>query len=259
MNSAGRILFIYDRLAGTNRGTNVSMANVWTTVFDLSPDSPNLEDEIVTCLQATRSEIELLRTKLFAIGVTDALLQPGFTRLRTITSATTLNAGWNGLWEEAVKPENRLPLVWANWALRDENEEEISSEGLDELLAELDAIERSLQEVDISPYLRTFTQRQIDSIRSALRIYRIQGIKPIEDALRKVAGDYTLEKTNIETERVHASEPAKNVFSRIGAFIGKTAKTVDDLGKIWNGAKSAWTLASTIAPTVITWASDATK
>lgn len=253
MNTAGRILSIYDRLIGRGRGADLSMTNVWADVFDLSPDAPHLEDEVVTCLQATRTEMELLRAKLFAMGVGEELLHPGLTRLRNITSTTHLTAGWSGLRDEATKPENRFPLIWANWALRDESEEEMSLEDFAALRAELDALENSLQEVDISPYLRNFTQRQIDAIRSALRVYRVQGIKPIEEALRKVAGDYTIEKANIEAERSKASEPAKSVFSRMGTLIGKTAKTADDLDKIRKGAEGTWTLASSIVPTVITW------
>jgi hypothetical protein len=46
----------------------------------------------------------------------------------------------------------------------------------DELAAlrgELDSLETSLQDTDMTPYLRSFVQRQIDAIRSALRVCRV--------------------------------------------------------------------------------------
>ena len=67
MNTAGRLLSVYDRLVGKSRDHSVVMVKVWADVFDLPQDSPHLEDDVVTCLQAMRSEIELLRSKLQAI------------------------------------------------------------------------------------------------------------------------------------------------------------------------------------------------
>ena len=42
MNTAGRLLSIYDRLVGTGRGNDVSMTKVWAEVFELPPDAPHL-------------------------------------------------------------------------------------------------------------------------------------------------------------------------------------------------------------------------
>lgn len=250
MNTAGRILCTYDRLISLGRGNDVSMVNAWADVFQLPRDSAYLEDEVVTCLQATRSEIELLRTKLLAIGVTEELLQPGLTRLRNITSAANLNAGWNSLREEIARPENRLPFVWANWVLKNESEVDMPPEELAALVQELNSLEKSSQEAGMSPYLRDFVQRQIDAIRLALRVYPVQGVKPIEDALQKVAGAYTLEKANVEAEHSKASEPAKSVVSRMGGIIEKTAKYADSLDKIRKSGEGFWTLAESVIPVI---------
>ena len=63
MNTAGRLLFIYNRLVGTARPTDVSMVKVWAEVFELPKESPHLEDDVVTCLQSMRSEMALLDRK----------------------------------------------------------------------------------------------------------------------------------------------------------------------------------------------------
>ena len=253
MNTAGRLLSIYDRLVGTGRGNDVSMTKVWAEVFELPPDAPHLEDDVVTCLQAMRSEIELLRSKLQAIGVPENLMHPGLSRLRDVTSTAYINQAWNGLREQASKPENRLSFAWANWTLRDESEDDMPAEELTELRSELDSLEASLQDTEMTPYLRGFIQRQLDAIRSALKVYRVQGVKPIEEALHQVAGAYTVEKSRVEAEHAQASEPTKNLFARAGAVIKKTAEVADNLDKIRKAGEGAYTLAASVGPLLLTY------
>ena len=113
------------------------MLKIWTTVFELPEEGLNLEDAVVTCLQATRSEIELLRSRLLSIDVAEDMMSPGLPRLRNYTSTTALNSGWNNFREEAIRSENRLFLVWANWALRDDVEDDMSANDLATLTGEL--------------------------------------------------------------------------------------------------------------------------
>lgn len=116
MNTAGRLLATYERLLNHRLGNDVSMLKVWAHVFDLPADDQHLEDAVVMCLQATRSEIEVLRTRLAGLGVPEDLMHPGIARLRTHTSTANINANWNNFREEASKPENKLSFKWANWA-----------------------------------------------------------------------------------------------------------------------------------------------
>jgi hypothetical protein len=259
MNTAGRLLSIYDRLVGKGRSNDVTMVNVWAEVFDLPTDSPHLEDDVVTCLQAMRSEMELLRSKLQAIGVPDNLMHTGFTRVRNVSSAAYINNGWNGLREEASKPENRLSFAWADWALRDESEGDMPDEELAALRSELDSLETSLQDTEMTPYLRGFIQRQIDAIRTALKVYRVQGVKQIEEALHQVAGAYTVEKARVDAEHSHASEPAKNLLARAGAVIKKTAEVADSLDKIRKAGEGAYTLAASVGPLLLTYGQNLLK
>lgn len=253
MNTAGRLLSIYNCLVGTSRPSDATMVKVWAQVFDLNPDSPHLEDDVVACLQAMRSEMGLLRSKLQAIGAPEDLMHPGFSRLRDICSTTYLNQSWSGLREQASRPENKLSFAWANWVLRDDSEEEMPAEELAALQGEIDSLEASLHETEMTPYLRGFIQRQIDTIRAALKVYRVQGVKPIEEALHQVAGAYTIEKSRVEAEHAQASEPAKSLFARAGAVIKKTAEVADNLDKIRKAGEGAYTLAASVGPLLVTW------
>lgn len=259
MNTAGRLLAIFDRMVNHQLGNDASMLNVWAKVFELSANDPHLEDAVVTCLQAARSEIEVLRARLNMLGVTEDLMHPGITRLHNFTSTANIHSRWNNLREEAVKPENRLAFTWANWALRDEDEEDMSADELATLRGELDSLEVSLHDTDMTPYLRGFVQRQIDAIRTALRVYRVQGIKPIEDALHQVAGAYTVEKSRVEAEHAKASEPAKTLFARVGAVVEKTAKVADNLDKIRKAGEGAYSLAGTVGPLLLNWGQNLLK
>ena len=250
MNPAGRILSIYDRLA-QRRADDTAMLHIWAGVFDLRLDSRHLEDEVVTCLQALRSEIEFLRSRLAAIDAPEDLAHAGITRLRNATSTTYLNTPWKSLSTETTRPENRLCFAWANWALRDEDEDDLPDEDLANLRTELESLETSLNEAEMTPYLRDFIQRQIDAIRAALRVYRVQGVKPIEEALQQVAGACMLQRSGIETEYATASEPTKSVIKRTGEVIEKTAKVADNLDKIRKFGEGAWSLASNVGPLLL--------
>ena len=128
-----------------------------------------------------------------------------------------------------------------------------------ELRSELESLEASLQDTEMTPYLRGFIQRQIDAIRNALKLYRVQGVKPIEEALHQVAGAYTVEKTRVEAEHAKASEPAKSLLARTGAAIKKTAEIADSLDKIRKAGEGAYTLAASVGPMLLTYGKDLFK
>lgn len=255
MNSAGRLLEIYTRLLNANSGGNdVALVKRWAQVFELPADSPTVEDDVVTCLQAMRAELDLLKAKLQARGVAEDLLRPGFTRLRNISSTAYLNSGWNGHREEAARPENRIPFMWANWVLQDENEEDMPSDELASLRSELDALDKSLDGTDMTPYLRDFAQRQIDTIRSALKVYGVRGVKPVEEALQRVVGTITFEKERVQAEQEKASEETLGILARTAQCIEKTAKVADNLDKIRKAGEGAYSLAASVAPALTMWA-----
>lgn len=200
-----------------------------------------------------------LQARLQALGVADDLPRPGFTRLRNITSTAYINAGWNGLREEASKPENRIPFASTNWVLRDESEEDMAPDELSSLKKELDSLEKSLRDTEMSPYMRGFIERQLSAIRAALRLYPIRGVKPIEEAARQVVGTCNIEASVLAKEFVRADAPAKGVFAQVGHFIEKTAKVADNLDKIRKAGEGAYALAANLGPALLTWTQSLNK
>jgi hypothetical protein len=254
MNTAGRLLYIYDKLVNTGWGNDKAMVWIWAEIFEIPQSGQHVEDDVVACLQAIRSQLDLLRAKLLTMHASEELLQPGLPRFRNAASPVFLNQNWSGLREETSKPENRVFLLWANWALRGEEEDSMLPDELASLKSDLDAMEERLVSTDLSSYLRDFLQRQINVIRNALRIYPVAGVKPIESALQQVTGAYTIDKNIVEAECAKASQPARNLFSQTGEVIKKVAEVVDRVDKIRKAGEGIYGLAAKVAPILISFA-----
>jgi hypothetical protein len=107
----------------------------------------------------------------------------------------------------------------------------------------------------LSDYLREFIQRQVDAISSALRLYMVQGARPMAEAMRKVAGDMVTSKNQLQKEAASAPEEARGVLSKAAAFINRTATVCDDLDKIKKAGESAASIAATVGPLVLPFVS----
>lgn len=249
MNSATRLRRIYDKLAA--QGDDVPMVRAWANVFDIDKESPHYEDDVTACVMALRSEILLARKLLDEIGVPASLTSPGFERLRDVAAPGKLHSKWLGHRGNIIPPECRKVFEWAEWALREDAEPDMPADNMKELQAELASLESALKDAEVSPYLRDFIQRQVDTIRAALRVYGVQGARPLQDALQKVAGAYTVERTRVEAEHAAAPEAAQGLFAKAGGVIKKTADLCDSLGKIGKFGEQAWTLAGTVGPLVL--------
>jgi len=230
MNAGARLHRIYDCLAG--QPMDQSMVQIWADVFDIDKTRPSLEDDVTGLFMALRSEIKFARERLDAYGVPLHLTSPAFERLSQVASPGQLHAGWNGHRGNIQPPESRKVFEWVEWTLREENEGDMSDEELQQLSSELDSFDSALREADMAPYLRDFIQRQIDTIRAALRMYGVQGVKPIQDALQKVAGAYKTQEKPLAQAYEAANPLTKNLFERASGVVDRVAKISDNLCKI---------------------------
>lgn len=251
MNPAARLLATYDKLVDVSLSDDTQMMEVWKQVFATADGTTTSEDDIIACLQALRGEVDFVRMRLSDNEVSDELLSTGFARLRDVASPAQLHMTWKSHRGNVIPPENRLSFQWATWVLRNEDEGEASAEEMAELRAELESLETALRTTEMSPYLRDFIQRQVTVIRAALRVYAVQGARPLKEALTKVAGALTVERGQVEAEAQKAEPEAKSLLSKAGAVIEKTAKICDGLDKIGKFGERVWTLAGTVGPLVL--------
>ncbi len=249
MNPAARLHHIYEKLIA--QSNDYQLVQTWADVFDIDKTSPNYEDDVTACVMALRSEIALTRKRLDEVGVPANLTSPGFERLRDVAAPGLLHGKWHSYRGNITPPECGKVFEWAEWALREYAEPDMLAEHMKELLTELRSLEAALKDAEVSPYLRDFIQRQVDTIRAALRVYGVQGARPLQDALQKVAGAYMVERTRVEAEHAAAPEAAKGLFAKAGGVIKKTADVCDNLGKIGKFGEQVCTLAGTVGPLVL--------
>lgn len=253
MNSGARLHRIYDKLAA--QVTDLQMVQIWAEVFSLDKSSPHLEDEVANLVMALRSEIKFARERLNAYGVPANLTHPGFDRLTQVASPGQLHSGWNGHRGNIQPPECRKVFEWVEWALREEDEADMSDEEMRQLRSELDSLEASLRETDMAPYLREFIQRQVETIRTALRMYGVQGVKPVREALQQVAGAYKTQEKPLAQAYETAKPPAKGLFERASGVVDRVAKVSDNLCKIKKAGDEAIAVGSAVSALVLPYAS----
>lgn len=253
MNSGARLHRVYDKLAA--KVTDQTMVQTWAEVFSLDKSNPHLEDEVANLVMALRSEIKFARERLDAYGVPANLTSPGFDRLTQVAAPGQLHSSWNGHRGNIQPPECRKVFEWVEWALREEDEADMSDEEMQQLRSELDSLEEALRETDMAPYLREFIERQVETIRTALRMYGVQGVKPVQEALQKVAGAYKTQEKPLAQAYETAKPPAKGLFERASGFVDRVAKVSDNLCKIKKAGEEAITVGSAVSALVLPYAS----
>lgn len=229
------------------------MLNTWARVFNLDTNTSELEDEVAACVIALRQEVDFARVRLRGREVPDELMSPGFDRLKSVASPGQLHSSWNGHRANISSPECRHAFSWSAWVLRDEEEIDMPEEEMSDLCANIESLEQNLGSTEMSPYLRDFIQRQIDSIKSALRVYSIQGSRPLKEALHKVAGSLTLEREVVEAKHAESTDATKTVFAQTTAVIKKTAEICDSLDKIKKFGVGVVSLATTVGPLMLAY------
>ena len=251
MNPAERLLATYDKLIDQPGENGQSMARRWAVVFFIPPDTATTDDEVFVCLQALRSEIDFVRGMLSQYGVPPELSGAGFNGLRHVSSPAYLHQPWDSHKGNVMPPDNRLALQWAAWVLRDEEESVMSTAEFQSLQTEIEALEISLRDTEMAQYLRDFIQRQVDTIRAALKAYDIQGSRPLKEALRKVVGDFKTEEKALKTAHEGAPDPARGVFAMTATLIDKAAKVCDGLSKVKKTGEEAIELVTTFGPLLL--------
>lgn len=245
MNAAGRLLQIYGRLV--QQSVEMQMLHAWAGAFEVPADTPHLEDVVSTLLVALRSEVKFARARLDAYDLPAELTSPAFDRLAQIASPGHIHSPWKNHAGNLNTPDVRKILEWSAWALRGEDEADMSAEERAVLEQELSDLEAALSQTDMAPYLREFIAKQIETIRNALRMYGVQGVKPVQDALEKVAGAYKTQEKVIETAVEAAPKEAKGVFTKAAGVVEKLAKLSDNLVKVKKGGEEAYAVGAAVS------------
>jgi hypothetical protein len=211
------------------------MRAAWCVVFEVDDADSSAENDVVACLLALRNEIEVTIARLRAREIPPNLWEGSFRRLYQAASATELHANWAERRGNLAAPEVRMAFGWASFALAVEGDSDIPEADLQRLHAELEELEEAIRSAEMSEFMRSLVQRQVAAIRSALRLHKIQGVAPLQDAVSEIIGKLTINAEEIGTEVSSASPVAKTLFRRVLNFVvevGKAAKAVRDTGSL---------------------------
>lgn len=236
MNPASRVLALYDKALNFQPGSGAPYLRLWGSVLGVSENADHShEDEVIAGLAALRGEIGLARTRLLEKGCPPQLFDRYFNIVKGLASPTLLNQDCKGFRAES-KNDVRLALEWAAWVLPDE-EDEVPSEDMASLAADLADLEASINQLDLAPQTRDFMLRQVGLIRAALRLYGINGIAPVEDALEQSIG--VLKRSASATKDLEGANPeVKGVWRRLAGTISKVADLAEKVDKVHKGAQA---------------------
>ncbi len=253
MNPAKRILGLYESVLlspeiGEN-GHAVTFLQMWGRVLGVSqtPDHTH-EDEVSVGLIAVREELDLVKVRLAESNCPIDLYSPHIDRIRGISSPTLLHQEWPGH-KRGLPAETLLAIKWSAWMLPDE-EDSIPSGELEELSAELDAVEAALAACALSARMQMFVAGQIKLIRAALKIYPVLGKRPVDEALERCVGAITKEQRAISNELANGEPSAISTFSRFAGALGKVADVADKVDKIRRGFDSAAGMIKTVSDAI---------
>lgn len=227
-----------------NEPGDKKISNVWVNIFDLASYT---EDDLSQILIGVRQEIEHTKAKLTEIyEVPIDLYSPTLDLLRDVCSPTLLNVPWSHHKGNISSSENQKVLQWIAWTLRNEKEGVLEKEEIIALENELRSFEEMLNDCDITPYLRGFINRNIKSIKDALRNYPIQGVDPFIHSIEKVGGALRGNAAKIHKEFNSASPEAKGILQKMANMVTKLSNKADELNKIKEAGEGIVSLGTSV-------------
>jgi len=195
-NPAGRL---YDLLQAAQRQPGKEKArNAWAKVFDIDPGDTALLLEmladLISLVSNTKASIERLE------NVDHALYLKPFKKLERFFSQVNLDAVWEH-WQKQLDEPTLYGLQFAADQLsRSAGSTSISEEDIASLQEELEQFVASVLESDLPQGLKTLFLKNLESVRHALLVYRIQGLDGLEHELERAVGSLMLNRQHIPPE-----------------------------------------------------------
>ena len=242
MNPASRLNDLVEFFNSAN--PNGAIKEAWEKYMG-SASTPLTEDEVLDVIQAVLAEIRAMEAKLKEIGAPATLYTDCVVQLRDGFSPTQLATGWINHRDQMLKRATPLALQWAAWALSRFDENEIDEEAMESLRTTLAEQEKLLEETELPAGLREMLERQTAGLRRALRLYKIQGVGPVQKVVSDSIGELATASPDLVSEVEAGSSAVKQVFERGKKMIGKAAEFADKGSRIVKFSKEVYGLGMT--------------
>lgn len=180
------------------------------------------------------SELRAMTATLADMGVPQDLLDPYTSRTEQALAVGNLNNPWKNTITNYLGADVLLALKWYAHVLPDDVVTSTTEE-----VAELSSLLTELEEAAAQPGIPTalaqFIRKQVEAIKTAIRLFPVTGVAPIRAAARTMAADIRLDDDEI---RAAAQQGDPKAVAEVGGKLKRTwekavhiAGDVDKLGK----------------------------
>lgn len=214
---------LYDIVAfARDRGGNRPIREVWAETFRIpNADTGALLTAVAALIELTakaKNEIQGLD------GVDTSLMLEPIARVEAALSRTNLEATWDsfrGFLDD--KTMYGLQLC-ADMTARRATVRPIDHKEIEALLEAVETLQGELLEAQLPADLKEYLSAELAKIREALILYRIRGTAGLEEILRRIAGGWLYERSQLE--QVASDTLAQNYLHRFSKLVISLEKMV---------------------------------
>lgn len=239
MNPASRISAVVDVFCSVSH--NEHQLKGWTNWLEKS-GAPLRDDSVMLALQAVRKELRTLDAKLKQLGVPEILYKRSVAGIAEAFQTVYLHQGWGNVHAKVTAADVRANLAWMSWVLEKFDENDIDADAMASLVEAISEQEALVQSKALPDGLRELLEGQIEELRIALMLYRLNGVQPIVDAVNKHSGEMRNAPEELVREVAKAGPAAQEAVSKSMSLISKAAKVADSGSKIVKFGKEIYEL-----------------
>lgn len=235
-NAAGRLFNFFSNFK--RRATShAAIRDNWQEALHINEKHNDARDEhaIGRAHDAISREIDAIASAVRAHGVPDSLTSSHLNHLRGALSLNLFNQGRDHTLQY-VNNEALLTLRWCSIVLPDEDDV-VSSEAMDVLRHQIRELEEALALEGIPPHFRAYAEEVLRGLESALFLFPIQGIKPLQQTVRQAVSNAHFEEESLKAEfEENDNKPeVETLRQKMGNALKSAATLVGDVEKLSKG------------------------
>lgn len=240
INSASRLVSLLKSIPG--HPDNAPTLEVWATLFGVNDLNTNKKAAAVAELLAVMyRELELIREQMQHAGFSESLYASSITRVEHALSTLNLPSTWNNV-RQYLTPETLVALSFCGEILPNE-ETQIESSELTEILTLIDSLQASLTNSQLPPRLKKLVEHHIVLVQRALVEYPISGAKILREAARTALGEIIEEREVVAASR---ESPEIKKLAVVWKKINDVADIALKVEKLSQIGQKAWSMLESI-------------
>jgi len=220
-NSASRLLGVVQALNGGDAGK--SALDQWIRILQVE-NSVLRDEEAVSAMSAAIGEVRLVEQHLSRLGAPPEVFAQASKFLRQAFAPTSAQGAWRDIGRQVFEGHATNPLQWAAWVIREFDQPDIDGPVLETLLRHIEAQQKLLDAGGLTFYIHEMLQKQIEELRSALRLYTVQGSDPLKKAYNTAVSEFMTVPEDVAKQATPSDAIAVTKGRDVLAEAGRAAK-----------------------------------